>query len=155
MEKPAGSLSWYRCRGKCQQAEEQLEASGENKSSHAEVHARNFEDIYSELHVVSNSTVPPTHWTHLGDAGLVRLVVELRDIVVDVLDRDDELGLRLLWLPAPAVDGLSLKDIGSFLLPIELPQHPDLSGVLVDLEGLAGSFSGQDIPDGRVSPVRV
>lgn len=105
--------------------------------------------------MVSHSTVPPTYWTHLGDAGLVRLVVELRDVVVDVLDRDDELGLRLLRLAAPAVDGLSLKDIGSFLLPIELPQRPDLSSVLVDLEDLAGSFSGQDIPDGRVSPVRV
>lgn len=82
-----------------------------------------------------------TRWTHLGDTGHVGLVLELRGVVVDVLDLNDELRLGLLRLVGPAVDGLSLKDIEGFFFPIQLPERPDFSGILVYLEHVAGSLS--------------
>lgn len=106
------------------------------------------------------STEKPHHCrltgrTHLRDAGHVRLVVELRPVVVDVLHCDDELGLRLLGLAGVPVDGLRLQDVEGLLLAVQPLQHADVAVPLVNLKQVAGAFPRQHVLDGAVAPVRV
>lgn len=81
-----------------------------------------------------------THWTHLGDAGHIWLVLELGDIVIDVLHLDDELWLGLLWFVGPPVDSLGLKDIKSLFLTIKFLQCPDLPRILIYFKHIPGAF---------------
>lgn len=92
---------------------------------------------------------------HLRDAGHVRLVVELRSVVVDVLHRDDELRLRLLGLVGVPVHGLRLQDVEGLLLAVQPLQHADVTVPLVNLKQVAGAFPRQHVLDGAVAPVRV
>lgn len=81
--------------------------------------------------------------------------MELWTVVIDVLHRDDELGLRLLGLVGVSVDGLRLQDVEGLLLAVQPLQSADVAVILVNLKQVAGAFPRQHVLDGAVAPVRV
>lgn len=81
--------------------------------------------------------------------------MELRSVVIDVLHRDDELGLRLLGLVGVSVDSLRLQDVEGLLLAVQTLQRADVAVALVNLKQVAGAFPGQHVLDGAVASVRV
>lgn len=81
--------------------------------------------------------------------------MELRSVVIDVLHRDDELGLRLLGLVGVSVDSLRLQDVEGLLLAVQPLQRADVAVTLVNLKQVAGAFPRQHVLDGAVASVRV
>lgn len=82
-----------------------------------------------------------TDLTHLRDAGHIRLVLELGNIVIDVLHRDDKLRLRLLRFIGPPVDRLGLKDVEGLFFTVELLQGPDVARILIHFKHVPSALS--------------
>lgn len=89
----------------------------------------------------SHGVLKRTGFTHLRDAGHIRLILELGDIVIDVLHRDDKLRLGLLRFIGPPVDRLGLKDVEGLFLTVELLQGPDIAGILIHFKHVPGALS--------------
>lgn len=77
----------------------------------------------------------------------VNLFAELGLVIVDVVEFDSELGLRLQLLPRPLVDHCGFEDVESLLLAIQAAGGVQVAIVLVNDKDAAGSFTGQNVLD--------
>lgn len=91
----------------------------------------------------------------LWHASRVDLLTEVRLVIVDVVELDGELGLRLQLLPRPLVDHCGFEDIIGLFLPIQAAGGVKIPVVLVNDENVASSLTGQDILDQAVAVVLV
>lgn len=85
----------------------------------------------------------------------VDLLTEVRLVIVDVVELDGELGLRLQLLSRPLVDYCSFEDIKGLLLPIQAAGGVKIPVALVNDENVASSLARQNILDQAVSVVLV
>lgn len=91
----------------------------------------------------------------LRDRPRVDLLLELRLVIVDVVQLDGELGLRLQLLSRPLVDHGGFEDVGGLLLPVQAAGGVEIPVVLIDDEDLASSLPRQNILDQAVAVVLV
>lgn len=91
----------------------------------------------------------------LWDGSCINLLTEVRLVVVDVMELDGELRLRLQLLPRPLVDHCGFEDIKGLLLPIQAAGGVKISVVLVNDEYVASSFTRQNILDQAIAVVLV
>lgn len=91
----------------------------------------------------------------LGHGSRVDLLTEVRLVIVDVVELDDELGLRLQLLSRPLVDHCGFEDIKGLLLPIQAAGGVEIPVVLVDDEYVASSLTRQNVLDQAVAVVLV
>lgn len=77
----------------------------------------------------------------------VNFFAELRLIIVDVVEFDDELGLRFQLLTCPFVDHCSFEGIKSLLLTIEAASGMQVTVILIDDKDGAGPLARQNILD--------
>lgn len=80
-------------------------------------------------------------------AASVKLFAELRLIIVDVVEFDSELGLRLQLLTRPFVDHCGSEDIKSLFLTIQTAGGVQVAIILVDDKDGAGPLARQNIFD--------
>lgn len=78
--------------------------------------------------------------------GSVRSVQELGLIVIDVLDFDDEPGLRFDWQVCFSVSSLSSQGVVCLLFSVQPLGGVNVSCVLIDSEDGRRSFTVQNVP---------
>lgn len=85
----------------------------------------------------------------------VHLLTEVRLVIVDVMELDDELRLRLQLLARPLVDHCGFEDVKGLLLPIQAAGGVEIPVALIDDEYAACSLTRQNILDQAVAVVLV
>lgn len=92
---------------------------------------------------------------HFGNGGRVNLLGKYWFIVVDVMDLDDELRLRLHGSPCPSVYSLSSKDVNGFFFPVQPLGGLYVPCVFIDNEEISCSISWKDIFKWSISSILV
>lgn len=77
----------------------------------------------------------------------VNLFAELRLIIVDVVEFDDELSLWLQLLTCPFVDHCGFEDIKSLLLTIQAASGVQVTVTLINDKDGAGPLARQNVLD--------
>lgn len=86
-------------------------------------------------------SVELTDISHLRDRGCINVLGEYWLIVIDVVDLDDELRLRLYGSPCPSVDSLSSKDVNGFFFPVQSLRGLNVACVFIDNEEISCPIS--------------
>lgn len=82
----------------------------------------------------------------LGYTADVHLLAELRLVVIDVMEFDDELGLRLQSPACLFAYHCGSEDVRSLLLAVQAPSGVQIAIIFVDDKDGASAFARQDVP---------
>lgn len=77
----------------------------------------------------------------------VHLLAELRLVVIDVVELDDELGLGLQSAARLFAHHRGSEDVQSLLLAVQAASGVQVAIILVDDKDGAGAFARQDVPN--------
>lgn len=81
----------------------------------------------------------------LGHAADVHLLAELRLVVVDVVEFDDELGLGFQFLARLFVHHCGSEDVERLFLAVQAASGLQIAVILVEDKDGAGAFARQDV----------
>lgn len=87
----------------------------------------------------------PTYGGPLSHLGRVGAIQELWLVVIDILDFDDELGLRFHQTVGVPVPGLGPEGVVGLLFPIQPSGGVNVPCALIDAENRRSAFTGQDV----------
>lgn len=96
-----------------------------------------------------------THGRHFGNSCGIGAVQEFGFIVIDVLNLDDELWLRLNGLVGEPVQGLGSKRVVGLLLAVQPLGGVNIPGILINNENGTCPFAWQDVFDGTISFINI
>lgn len=85
----------------------------------------------------------------------VNFFAELGLVIVDVVELDGEVGLRLQLLPRPFVDHRGFEDVKGLLLAIQAAGGVQVAVILIDDKNGAGPLARQNVLDQAVAAVLV
>lgn len=96
-----------------------------------------------------------THRRHFGNSRRVWAIQEFGFVVVDILNLDDKLGLRLHRLVGEPVQCLGSERVVGLLLPIQPLGSMNIPSVLINNENGTCPFAWQDVFDGTISFINI
>lgn len=117
---------------------------------------KNYDVFYGskfDLHLCEEAQL--TYRGHLRDASHVRTLQELRLVVIDVLDLDDERGLGFESFSCKHIHSLRLQHVVRLFLTVQAPQGMDVSGGGFDSKNRTDSFSRQRVLHQVISSIQV